>query len=60
MAIVKCIECSGDVSTSAKACPQCGTRKYRKQPWYDYLLSGIILVGFFLLFVLAFQSCSTL
>ena len=29
--IVKCIECGGDVPHFAKACPHCGTRKYRKK-----------------------------
>lgn len=31
MAITECIECGGNVSTSAKSCPHCGAKEYRHE-----------------------------
>jgi len=35
MAVIKCGECKGNVSASAKACPHCGAkpRKFKRNPW---------------------------
>ena len=59
MAIVKCIECGGDVSFNAKACPHCGTTKFRKNTWAEYIVSGFLLISVFLTSIFAFHSCTT-
>ena len=46
MAVVKCKECSGQVSTTAKACPHCGAKQPKKV--------GVLGWLFVLLFVLPF------
>ena len=51
MAIIKCIECGGDVSFNAKACPHCGATKFRKMIWAEYIVSGFIYISIFALFV---------
>jgi len=35
MAVIKCGECKGNVSTSAKACPHYGAkpRTFKRNPW---------------------------
>lgn len=48
MAIVKCHECGGDISTAAKACPQCGaknkSRRRSKSLRWILALSVIVAV----------------
>ena len=53
MALVKCKECGHDVSTNAKACPNCGARPPSKSGIGWALFVGIGAVVALLLFVLA-------
>lgn len=46
MALVSCLECKKEVSTSAKSCPHCGTSKPRGgHHWALWLLAGLAAVG---------------
>lgn len=47
MAIVKCRECGGQVSTTAAACPRCGAKVPRRSN------TGIVILGFFAVLVIA-------
>lgn len=48
MALVKCSECGKDISTSAKACPNCGAKLKRPGSGLLKLLGwGIVIVLFF-------------
>lgn len=46
MAMTKCKECGGELSTKAKACPKCGYQQVK-----HYSVGWIFLVGFILLIV---------
>lgn len=41
MAIMKCRECGGQVSTSAKACPTCGAKAPKKTSLTTWVVGGI-------------------
>lgn len=45
MALVKCKECGGQVSTSAKACPACGAKPPRKTSLTTWIIGGVTLVA---------------
>jgi hypothetical protein len=47
MALVKCSECSNDISTDAKKCPQCGANNKE----YKSIIGGIFKLFFFLILV---------
>ncbi len=49
MAIKKCKECGGDVSTTATACPHCGAKSFFSG--CGCLLLGLIFVVLFFLIV---------
>ncbi len=40
MALIKCKECGGEVSTKAKACPKCGAKVPRTKWWLWVPLGG--------------------
>ena len=44
MALVQCGECSRDVSTNAKACPNCGS-PLRRRSWLVWVGAGIVLAA---------------
>jgi DNA-directed RNA polymerase subunit RPC12/RpoP len=45
MAMVKCTECGSEVSSQAKACPQCGARIKKKHSRLQWILLGVATVG---------------
>lgn len=45
MALIKCKECGGEVSTKAKACPKCGAKVPRFK-WWLWLPLGLIVFFF--------------
>jgi ssDNA-binding Zn-finger/Zn-ribbon topoisomerase 1 len=45
MAMVKCTECSAEVSSQAKACPQCGGPIKKKHSRLQWLFLGVATVG---------------
>ncbi len=47
MSLMKCAECSAEISTTARSCPQCGARVPKPKLW---LWVPLGLVGAFLLF----------
>ena len=57
--IVKCIECGGDVPHFAKACPHCGTRKYRKKIIGMTMYFLTLCFGFPFLYYWWWCSCTT-
>ncbi|WP_315809468.1 hypothetical protein [Pseudomonas sp. C9-3] len=44
MAIVKCKECGGQVSTTAKACPTCGSKPPKKTSVVTWLVLATIVI----------------
>jgi predicted amidophosphoribosyltransferase len=57
MALVKCGECKGQISTNAKACPHCGSRlspitsSMNRLGWDMMKLAVLLVLGFFALIV---------
>lgn len=53
MALIRCYECGGECSTSAKKCPACGSRNPGLGRWGNRLLNlmALILMPFVLLAV---------
>ena len=47
MALVKCKECSTEISTSAKACPKCGAKPPQKTSVVTWLVLAVIAVVVF-------------
>lgn len=45
MAIMKCHECGGEISTEAKTCPKCGVKVKKPAGLTAWLLGGIVVVG---------------
>lgn len=45
MAMMKCKECGGDVSTKAAACPKCGAKTPRKTSLGTKLVAGLLGIG---------------
>ena len=43
MAMRKCRECGGDVSTSAKFCPHCGSKRFRRNKLIDWIASAALI-----------------
>lgn len=46
MALAKCHECGHQVSTDAKACPQCGAKIKQPTSRFTILIVGLICIGF--------------
>lgn len=44
MTIVKCKECGGDVSTTAKSCPKCGAKPPKRTSLLTWIFGGVVLV----------------
>lgn len=47
MALVKCSECSSEISTEAKRCPKCGAKVRRPAGPIGMVLAGLFLVAVF-------------
>ena len=47
MALIKCKECSEQVSSDAKACPHCGTKKFKPPGVGDFI--GLVFVILFMI-----------
>lgn len=47
MAMVKCPECGGDVSTQAFACPKCGAARVSRPVWGRVLILLALGAGLF-------------
>ena len=43
MALIKCEECGGQVSTEAKTCPQCGAKVTKKTGMFRLIVAGTVL-----------------
>ena len=54
MAIKKCKECGGDVSTTATACPHCGSRSVKNN--YGCLFAALVVMGIFIVFCFIFGT----
>lgn len=60
MALTKCGECGGEVSTQAKACPKCGAPPPKqKAPGVPGWLSLVIVVGLVAFFASMFKSAGS-
>lgn len=57
MAIKKCKECEGEVSTKAKTCPKCGAKAPKSTSLFTWLIAA--LATFYLIGVLISQSTQT-
>lgn len=42
--LTKCQECGREMSTSARACPQCGSRMHTT-PLAAWLILGVVVIG---------------
>ena len=51
MALIKCPECSSDISNQAASCTKCGWRP-KKSKWWLWVLLG--LFGFFLIIIISY------
>lgn len=47
MALVKCKECGGQVSTEAKACPSCGAKPPKRTSTFTWIIAAIFAVVIF-------------
>jgi len=56
MALIKCKECGHEISTKAKACPNCG---YEKKPVQIGCLASIIIIAFVIYFINGLMQSGT-
>jgi hypothetical protein len=47
MALIKCEECNREISSEAKACPNCGAKPKKPVGWLGYAVGAIVLVSIF-------------